>query len=216
MNDTDFHNLLVQLRNGELGAVDKLHDEFAPALDVALRRKWKPEYHPEVEHAVQETFAGLGGEYLPNEGTTVRSFRNWLLRIADTMVTGEYRRANRGERHRVPFSEVEEFPAPEIDWEHMNLIARMWKAVDALPEKMRVVFHLRWVEGMTYAEITERTGVPDGTLKAWHRRGLELLQQDLGNIELPGCTVDAPTPVTASPVQQAVRPEAESPTEVQK
>ena len=44
--------------------------------------------------------------------------------------------------------------------------ARLWRAIDALPEKLRVVTVLAAIEGHGVREVAALLGIPDGTVKS--------------------------------------------------
>ena len=55
--------------------------------------------------------------------------------------------------------------------------SRRWAALlAALPDRYRTVLVLRHVDELSYAEISEVLGKPEGTIKAQVHRGLELLR----------------------------------------
>ncbi len=43
---------------------------------------------------------------------------------------------------------------------------RLWRAIDALPEKLRVVIVLAAIEGHDVREVAELLGLPAGTVKS--------------------------------------------------
>jgi RNA polymerase sigma-70 factor (ECF subfamily) len=44
--------------------------------------------------------------------------------------------------------------------------ARLWTAIDALPEKLRLTIVLSAIEGYDTREVAELLGVPEGTIKS--------------------------------------------------
>lgn len=44
--------------------------------------------------------------------------------------------------------------------------ARLWRAIDALPEKLRMVVVLAAIEGHGVKEVAELVGAPEGTVKS--------------------------------------------------
>ena len=66
----------------------------------------------------------------------------------------------------LPHSSTE--PTPFIRGEGGDVIA----AIKDLPEETRQIFFLHFDEGMTHPEISEKTGLPLGTVKTRLRRGL--------------------------------------------
>jgi RNA polymerase sigma-70 factor (ECF subfamily) len=53
-------------------------------------------------------------------------------------------------------------------------------ALAGLPEVQRATLEIAFYEGLTYAEIAEREGVPLGTIKSRAARGLAALREALG------------------------------------
>lgn len=79
-------------------------------------------------------------------------------------------------QQRLP--EMESLPAsdriaasPELPGEGIDREV-LWKALAPLPEETRRLFTLHFEEGMTHREISERTGLPLGSVKTRLRRGL--------------------------------------------
>lgn len=56
---------------------------------------------------------------------------------------------------------------------------RLHLCLDALQERQRGAIRTAFFDGLTYAELAEREGVPLGTLKSWVRRGLARLRDCL-------------------------------------
>ena len=54
--------------------------------------------------------------------------------------------------------------------------------IEALPEKRREVVVRVYVEGLTYPEAAERTGIPLGSLKRYLRDGLAQLRDELSEV----------------------------------
>ena len=94
-------------------------------------------------------------------------FRAWLVRITWRMAI-DRRRANiRRGAHEAP---VEDFDPladgnPEKDAAAQERSAHLWRAIDALPEKLRVVTVLAAIEGHDMMEISTLLDVPAGTVK---------------------------------------------------
>ena len=54
------------------------------------------------------------------------------------------------------------------------------KEISSLPDTYRTVIMLRYYEGFKIKEITEATGIPNGTIKAYSFRGKRMLRDRLG------------------------------------
>ena len=58
---------------------------------------------------------------------------------------------------------------------------RLHLCLDQLEEKQRGAIRTAFFDGLTYAELAEREGVPLGTMKSWVRRGLMRLKDCLSD-----------------------------------
>jgi RNA polymerase sigma-70 factor (ECF subfamily) len=99
------------------------------------------------------------------------AFGGWLATIARHRAT-DYRR-------RTPITEslVDDVAAPR---DPDNLQARViLDAVRALPDAYRETLILRLVEGMTGAEIADRTGLTAASVRVNLHRGMKLLREKL-------------------------------------
>jgi RNA polymerase sigma factor (sigma-70 family) len=54
------------------------------------------------------------------------------------------------------------------------------KAVNTLPEREKIVFTLRYYEGLSIAEIADVVGLSTSTIYRYHRTGLQLLAEKVG------------------------------------
>lgn len=88
-------------------------------------------------------------------------FRAWLVRMTWRLAIdrrrGETRRVTR-EQQVVP--EMATRPADEAR------AAQLWEAIDALPEKLRLVVVLAGIEGHDMREVGALLGIPAGTVKS--------------------------------------------------
>ncbi|MNL14213.1 RNA polymerase sigma factor [compost metagenome] len=62
---------------------------------------------------------------------------------------------------------------------HNNLVALIEKEIEALPEKMRIVFELSRKNAMTRKEISEHLGLPENTVRTNMNRALKILKGKL-------------------------------------
>lgn len=67
----------------------------------------------------------------------------------------------------------------DAEAEQAELVARAQAALDALPERCRLVMHLRWREGMSYAEIAEVMGIGVKGVENQLSRGLKAVRARL-------------------------------------
>jgi RNA polymerase sigma-70 factor (ECF subfamily) len=96
-------------------------------------------------------------------------FRGWLARIAFRIALDRRRSLKRRERRDDEWSRPErQPPAPTVeDLAVSNQFqARLDRALEELPEKLRLVLLLAAMEGHTIEEISEMVGVSVGTVKS--------------------------------------------------
>jgi RNA polymerase sigma-70 factor, ECF subfamily len=75
---------------------------------------------------------------------------------------------------------ADEDPTPEQVVIQRYEVFRIRRAVDALPEKLRLVFILSQYGDMRYAEVGEMLGIPEGTVKSRMAAAVEGLRRALG------------------------------------
>lgn len=125
-----------------------------------------------AEDVVQETFTDLwksANRYDPAVATESTFIGMLARRRAIDFARKESRRPQ-----LEPLPEAESLPhssteaTPFIRGESGDVVA----AIKDLPEETRQIFSLHFEEGMTHPEISEKTGLPLGTVKTRLRRGL--------------------------------------------
>jgi len=135
----------------------------------------------DADDAAQETFVRVYrslSSYDPS-----RPFAPWLRKIAWNTALSVRRNARAGVP-RVPEDDapepVDPAPDPSAAAERKQEAERVAGAMAGLPAELRAVLVLRAVEGLSYAEIAEATGVPPGTVMSRLSRARERLAALLG------------------------------------
>jgi RNA polymerase sigma-70 factor, ECF subfamily len=158
--------LIERLLEGEREAFDELYRMYSPVVHgiVLLRVPYS-----EVPDIVQEVFL-LAFENLPKLRER-NAFAGWLARIARNRAA-EFHRTKR------PSEELpEELTGPKnATPEALEIL----ETIRSLPQAYRETLVLRLVEGMTGAEIAERTGMTHESVRVNLHRGMEMLRQKLG------------------------------------
>lgn len=94
------------------------------------------------------------------------SFRAWLVRLTWRLAIDRQRanrrRSNRDTEH-VRLAATAAITDPAIDSERA---ARLWNAIDALPEKLRLPMVLAGIEGHGIREVARLLQLPEGTVKS--------------------------------------------------
>jgi RNA polymerase sigma-70 factor (ECF subfamily) len=94
-------------------------------------------------------------------------FRAWLVRmtwrLAINFRRGEKRRAIREDSHAM---ETAAFDGQHDEADSRSRVAEIWRAIDALPEKLRVVVILANIEGHEIRDVAQLLEIPEGTVKS--------------------------------------------------
>jgi RNA polymerase sigma-70 factor (ECF subfamily) len=97
-------------------------------------------------------------------------FRGWLVRATFRLALDRIRAKTRRERHEHDATRATLNGQPEANVE--NLVAsreferQVAQALDALPEKLRIVMVLAAIEGYNTREVAKLAGLPEGTVKS--------------------------------------------------
>lgn len=187
VSDTE---LVARARAGELDAFEALtnrHEQRVYSLALRMLR-----HEQDAEDVTQQTFLsaleGLAGF------RSDASFSTWLLRIA-TYAALKVIRKRKGldtvslEEATEPANDYDAIPHPEYiaDWRqspeqlvHKNEIRRLLDdALAKLPEKHRLVFLLRDVEGLSVKETAEALGLSEANTKVRLLRARLQLREEL-------------------------------------
>ena len=143
-----------------------------------------------AEDLVQETFVRVYRHLHRFDPT--KKFSTWIYTIASNLAKNELRNRSRNPMvlfqaikknwdadHR-PLQWEDNSYSPDDLYRKRHLREQVEKAVAELPEHHRVVFVLREMEGKTYEEISEITGVTLGTVKSRLNRARNKFAQIIG------------------------------------
>ena len=183
MNVSD-SELIARVLAGETAAFDDL----APRYRESLRRFIVSVIGDadEAESLAQETLTRAFGALSTYQ--TDLAFRAWLFGIARNLCRNHFRDLRRHAKVVAP-ERLDEVAAAEGRRQGVlsGVLRRevgehLTRAVGLLPELFRQAFVLHFVEGLGYAEISRRTGVAAGTLRARAYRARSLLRNELGPV----------------------------------
>ncbi len=176
--------LVARIAAGDDGALASLYDRFASLVHgIALRVTCDRGLAEEV---VQDVFVNLWerpGTFDPDRG----SVRAWLATLAHRRAVDRVRSSERSRRRDQASADAARDVAGvdvAAEGEAADLSARLWAAVDALPEDQRAAVRLAYAEGRTYREVARILAIPEGTAKSRLRLGLRKLAGVLGDQEV--------------------------------
>ena len=164
-------DLIRRFQRGQSMAFETLYDRYK---DYVYRVAFFITRHSgDAEDAVQEAFLDVL-RALPHysvEGPA--RFETWLYRVTVNRCRSRMRRRVLPSAEWDEVAEqLESIPSehpdhdPEgvvVQQEHM---AKLWQAVDRLPDDQRIVIMLRYQQGLAYSEIAQTLGVNEGTVKS--------------------------------------------------
>ena len=138
---------------------------------IARRVRDRAEIHDLTAHVFQQALANIGK--FKWKGSP---FAAWLYRIAANAI------ADQAKRKRREWSE-QTTPASDsssaVDLEEVERRARLFRAVDKLPEDQRLVIVMRFADEKSIREIAAALGRSEGAVKQLQFRGLENLRNRL-------------------------------------
>ncbi|OGO55999.1 MAG: hypothetical protein A2V85_04300 [Chloroflexi bacterium RBG_16_72_14] len=179
MDDTELAERLARDLDGTFEALVRAHVDRCHA--IALRVLGNPHDAEEVaQDALVRAYRALEG-WPPERIREVR-LRPWLATIVVNQCRNRVRRHAPPTTPLAPLVEAGLEPPADPSGDPAGLAARaagrdqLASLLAGLPERYRVPVVLRHVDDLSYAELAEVLGRPEGTLKAQVHRGLALLR----------------------------------------
>ncbi len=163
------HDTVDRHAEGVLTAGDSLDREFERLLvetsALAFRVAFGVLRHrQDAEDVAQEAFVRAHRSFRRLRDRS--RFRAWLVRVAWRLAI-DHRRGDRRRAAREPGEPVECRQASGEEVVLANERAeRLWRAVDELPEKLRIVIVLAAIEGREVHEVADLLRIPPGTVKS--------------------------------------------------
>jgi len=163
--------LAVSAVTGNLRAAEELYRRYHTPLVCYLQRLTRDEDTAEdlFQEAFFRAYANLD-RFDPR-----RPFRPWLYRIATNVSLDWLRSQSRA----LPPADWPTEPSVADVVEERELARNVEEAVSALSGDHRTVFILRQYQGLSYAEIAEVCGCPEGTARSRMHYALRILRAKL-------------------------------------
>jgi RNA polymerase sigma-70 factor (ECF subfamily) len=168
---------------GELGEMPERFEQLVlPHLDAAYNlARWLVGSPTDAQDIVQEAFLRALRFFGGFRGGDSRA---WLLKIVRN-TSYSWVRKNRPAQLADEFDETKHSDETATDNAETKLLSRaeserVRKALEALPLTFREVLVLREIEGLSYKEISEVTGVAMGTVMSSLSRARQKLRDQLG------------------------------------
>jgi RNA polymerase sigma-70 factor (ECF subfamily) len=161
------------------------------AWDQIVRQNWRKVFnvaykfvgkHDEAEDLTQDIFLKIFKAL--NTFDRRANFQTWIISISRNLCIDHYRSV-RKERQTIArdvdsndLQPVTLERGPYAQAEHQDLRAQLRQALETLPVTLRTAVVLRDLQELSYQEIADRLGLPEGTVKSRINRGrIELAHQ---------------------------------------
>jgi RNA polymerase sigma-70 factor (ECF subfamily) len=163
----------AQLGNRE--AFQALYQRYLQRVYNRVRSKVPPQ---DVEDVTQEIFIAVVRSLDSYEQRS--RFNTWLYTIVNRQIADFYRRRQRSPRSVVELDDdgSKEIPVP-ADVEGTEQRVVLQRALQALPEHYQEIILLRFVDGLTFAEIAEQRGQSLEAVKSLYRRAIQAIRDRL-------------------------------------
>jgi RNA polymerase sigma factor (sigma-70 family) len=191
MDDTELTELLARDLDAAFETLVRAHVDRCYA--IALRTLGDPHDAEEVaQDALVRAYRALGG-YEPARIRDLR-LRPWLATIVVNLCRNRVRRHALPTTPMDPLIEAGREPAAGRGSDPAGLAVagadrdRLAALLAGLPDRYRIPVILRHVDDLSYAELAEVLGRPEGTVKAQVSRGLAMLRAALTPTELEELT----------------------------
>jgi RNA polymerase sigma-70 factor (ECF subfamily) len=150
--------------------------------------------HEEAEDLAQEVFLKVYKSLATFDRRA--NFQTWLISVSRNLCIDHYRRVHH-ERQTIDrrvdaneLSPVSHEPDAVARLEQQDRVALLREALAALAEPLRTAVLLRDIQELSYQEIAERLGLPEGTVKSRINRGRTELARQIRRLT----AADEPSP----------------------
>jgi RNA polymerase sigma-70 factor (ECF subfamily) len=135
--------------------------------------------HEDADDVIQNTFVKVYRNIHTFQYNA--SLYTWLYRIA----TNESINFLKSKKSGYSLSDIQEFASANLKedlyFDEQNALNKLKSAIDALPEKQKLVFNLRYYDEMSYEEIAQVTDTSVGALKASYHHAVKKIESFIKN-----------------------------------
>ena len=132
-----------------------------------------------VEDVVQECFAALWEKI--NSGDVIMNRKAYLYMTVRNRCLDQLRKKGLQTEQLKPYDTYGIIDEDDLQ-ERSEIEARLWTAIDSLPEKCREVFLLSKRDGLKYEEIAAELGISENTVRNQISKALKMLKEGVRKI----------------------------------
>lgn len=130
-----------------------------------------------AENIAQDCFLHL---WEKEEFPEIADIKAYLLGQVKNACLNEIKHLQMEDKHKKWIAEAYMYAElPEVEYDE-RLVAKVWRAVDELPEQTRAVFVACVVDGKKYREAAEEFGISIYTVNTYIKRAYKTLRDNLG------------------------------------
>lgn len=165
---------------------DRVRAGDVASFELLYRTYWQPLYafafrymqsKEEAEEVVQEVFTKIWRQ--KETWRPAGAVRNYLYLAVRNGALDRLRRSDVASRWRAREVDTRQNESQDIDAqiETTDLMARIECALAELPARRRAVCTLRFIDGLSYAQIADRLGIAEKTVETQLSRSLKFLRE---------------------------------------
>jgi RNA polymerase sigma-70 factor (ECF subfamily) len=108
---------------------------------------------------------------------------SWLFRITHNECITWHRKNSRAKNHddvsKLSKADEESLPSDEQSISSNEIEKKLYEAIETLPEKQKIIFHLKYFQELKYEEISTQLGTSVGALKASYHIAVKKIENYL-------------------------------------
>lgn len=171
--------LMMAYKGGNTAAFDELYRRFKPRLDYWMRASIQsPQDREDIIHNCFVALVRFAHHYRPTH-----KFSTWFYTVAKNQISNFFRVQKQtvslnkyDDSPDRPTIEIEDKPGLSQQMDELENIEIIRRYVEVSDSKFSHIVNLRDLEGFTYEEIIQITGLPMGTVKSRLYRGRKELK----------------------------------------
>ena len=174
----EIEELLSKIALGDRNAFSLLYDRTSAKLFSVCLRVLKD--RTEAEEALQEAFLRIwhrANMYRTNGYSPM----TWLITLTRNIAIDRYRKAGPKASEKLDLADVvaDDRPGPEAQVVASGERARLEMCLKELPADRAVLIERAYLDGDTYQQLSDATGIKLNTIRTWLRRSLQQLRECL-------------------------------------
>lgn len=154
--------------------IESLYEDIYPGLLLYAIRWLGDEYSFLAEDCVQN--AVLNAWKRRKDFNTTAALKSYLYTCIKNNVIDIQRKSSAQEKYSASLNDDQVFSSSIIEQETIDIL---YRTIDALPEKFRIIFEKSFIDGMKNIEIAKELGISDSTVEKRKAKALSIVREKL-------------------------------------